>query len=857
MSNHTNNTGIPGPPGPTGPRGPKGNRGFDGPQGPKGFDGLDGKEHKQISIYTRTNEKKMDLALVYGAGFYNVTPFKTVLNGIDIPVVWETFIPPGDEKVWTVNIELDSVTNKTYDPFLQWSSTSHLTDYTITEFKFSPWESYPYTPTINPSAWYDHYALGFTIVWMAQRTTTNGDVSAWQILKVKGPKGDKGDRGEGLDVSGVAFIPIILDKQDPEVIVGDIWLACDTDLSAVVPGLKNDAYLYVGAGLGDAGSGWVNIGNIVGKDGTSYKSSAVFMRGISRPAIPAGEGDFDDPVPIGWSSGFPSTSTPPVYGEVAWTTHRMFADDFYVNDTLADWSLPVVAADYIDIAVLYAEKQPGNAVPLPPDTAAPGTWFETYTPLVVWQATAKTIKDSAADTKRITDWLVSRLTGEQGEDGADALDTYFATAYIKIETEGLDISGTPVTGGTFTNPVPESLSDNKPWLADVPVGPGAVWIAKTSFNIHDITPGIKAWGPAILVIDFTSMVYRYSDNATVPTGPPIEGDVLGLNGWWATANEVPSGIPKWSAIGGSLNYIWPSSWDFVQIRGDVGPAGQAAITYIPQTLYTRCDDSTMDTALISGRYLEFVAGAYNITGAYPQILLNTILYTFTETIPNYDGSNDRAVWMVNGVLNSVDDIDPAGFHTWSVPALLAMSEIPVIWTEFTAFDTVAGNPITGCLSTVGTVSSYWCDGGAVPGTGSNISTTADGLTPYVGGDFYLKQDTLPRSIRVNDLGNVDEVFVCPPVAALSRVTNVQVVPNSDTANSVVIAWNASTSNAGVANYTIEADSGAGFASVGVVSALEFIYTDPVLIGLEHCFRVFATDGLNNSSAVSNAVCITL
>jgi hypothetical protein len=628
-----------------------------GENGATGPTGQEGRQYVTSTVFSRSNEASMNRAVVSGGGFNSPSPTLTTIDGITQAVSWSDGIPDGTAKIWMSSFVFNSVDNASSSPANIWTVPGPMSDTATVDFEFSSLASTPGTPDTNPSGWTS--TADSSTIWIAQRTVSNGTLGAWQVWKAKG---ETGETGAGIQIAGRDTIANILLMTTPAVALMDIWIASDTDAGADVPGVVNDAYLYVGAGNGTNGTEWDNIGSVVGTDGVSYKYSVIFKREATIPTTPTG-GTFDDPVAAGWSDAPPAA----VNGTVLWMSTRYFANDPTINAALEDWSLPALAADTNDFTFQYALEQGGGAAPALPDVAAPGIWFETGTADSVWMAKASKLNGVIDDTS----WILLRIQGEQGATGSDGIPAYLSSAYIKTNN---DISGLSVTGGTYVSPIPTSLYSGVNWTDGIPSGDGALWFVQVKFDQTDVAND-KVWPAPTKMADNATVEYLYSSSVSEPVGDPIEGSPGG-NTWYDNASDVTdlSQVVRWMAIGSRYNGIWPTAWDKVSVIGETGAAGLSPRTYIPSSLFVRSDDENIQSFQPTGQYLVDNAGEFEITGAQPTSTVGPYTYTFVDGIPDRTGSapgNALKVWMIQAVFNSVDHLGIGNQMTWSYPTLLA------------------------------------------------------------------------------------------------------------------------------------------------------------------------------------------
>lgn len=651
--------------------GTPGTDGIDGAPGTPGEDGDPGLVYKTSTVFTRTSTLFEDkTVIVTGGSWSDPFPTETTIEGVPTVVQWFDGIPSGEEKVWMTTFTYNDGVPDIDDPTNIWSFPSGITDTGTTDFQYSTVLNAPGTPDTIPGNWDEEIVDPTAVIWIAQRSISNGIFGPWKVWRVKG---ETGAQGNGLDIKGRDTPCNILNKGG--VADYDIWLANSFADIATMQGCSgftmdadanpNDAFLKLPDGTGEGGSNWDNIGPVVGTDGASFLYSIIYRRFVGNPGAPTGLGDFANPVPVDWSDGIPALILPIPEGQQLWMTSRHFSDDPTSNDALADWIIPSVAADSNDQEFSYAYMQPGDAEPASPDVS-PELWSDIPGETeYYWMAKANKINGVVDDSS----WKINRIRGEQGVsglDGEDAISQFMASAYIKTET---DISGAVVEGGSYLSPVPTTQAAGQDWSDGIPDGPGATWFVQVQMLQTDDGSSTKVWPSPIKIIDTSSIEYMFSEDGT---GLPVEGND-GLNGWWDNAEDVP-GTPNYMAIGSIVNGIWPTSWDIVQITGEEGQPGTGAYTYVPSSMFCRCEDNDMASKLITGKYLTQSGGTFILDGADPTTTVNGKPYTFTDGIPELTTSfpnNGKRVWMIQGVLNDNDNLGLGNEYEWGNPVVLA------------------------------------------------------------------------------------------------------------------------------------------------------------------------------------------
>ena len=133
---------------------------------------------------------------------------------------------------------------------------------------------------------------------------------------------------------------------------------------------------------------------------TAYKST-VFLRSNATPIRPIG-GSYADPVPSGWSDGIPS-------GEAKlWASTRIFSSDGK-SPQQAYWTVPRQMTDTADFDVEFSSESNPTAPTGHPNTNT--QWSNESNEDTIWMATSR--KSNGV----WEDWQVSRIKGENGQDG--------------------------------------------------------------------------------------------------------------------------------------------------------------------------------------------------------------------------------------------------------------------------------------------------------------------------------------------------------------------------------------------------------------------------------------------------------
>lgn len=132
----------------------------------------------------------------------------------------------------------------------------------------------------------------------------------------------------------------------------------------------------------------------------SFKST-VFKRINSTPSAPTG-GSYSNPVPSGWSDGIPAGE------QKLWASTRIFTTDGKAPQQAA-WTTPRQMTDTADFDVEFSTEKAPSMPTGHPNTNA--QWSNESSEDTIWMATSK--KSNGV----WSDWQVSRIKGENGEDG--------------------------------------------------------------------------------------------------------------------------------------------------------------------------------------------------------------------------------------------------------------------------------------------------------------------------------------------------------------------------------------------------------------------------------------------------------
>jgi hypothetical protein len=496
-----------------------------------------------------------------------------------VPTGWNDGVPAGDLQLWSTS-RIFSL-NGLAPQQLVWTPVRAMTDTDLIDFEYSFVEEYPGNPTDDVPNWHNN-ATGADI-WLAVRRKRNGVFGSWDVTRIKGEDGIDGiasyksivfKRAPTLPVTptgGSWGTPVPSYWSDGVPSGTDrLWMTTriftstgaspqqalwatpqststiaeiDFEYSdAVTPGnptdnpanwhnvaTLDDLWLAQRTTLEGIPGPW-NITKISGENGkhafAAYKS-LVFKRSGTKPTLPT-TGDWDTPVPAGWSDGIPS-------GELQmWGTTRIFTEDGNLPQQSV-WQ-PVVAMT--DTALTDYEYSTVFPTPGNP-TDNPGNWHNTATGADIFVA-LRTKTNGVFGA-----WQVNKIIGEDGQ-------TNFKSIVFKRQT------GTPTlpTGASFASPVPSGWSDG------VPSGNLQLWSSTRVFSIDGLTPQQSVWTPVQAMTDTDTLDFEYSA-VTSPGNPTANAanwhnDATGSDIWMAQ-RQITNGV-----VG---------AWNITKIKGETGDKG--------------------------------------------------------------------------------------------------------------------------------------------------------------------------------------------------------------------------------------------------------------------------------------------
>ncbi len=183
--------------------------------------------------------------------------------------------------------------------------------------------------------------------------------------------------------------------------------------------------------------------NFPGKDGQSTFKSTAFRRVNATSVTAPTGGSYSSPVPTttGWSDGIPTGETQ------LWMSTRIFTSDGQAPQQSA-WTTPrpVTDTSSIDFEFSAVATSPGNP------TSNPSNWHDTATSSDIWMAVRK------AENGVWGSWEITKIKGENGSDGNDAVTYWLAPSADAIQVT----SGGTVSPSTISCVAWKQVGENTP-----------------------------------------------------------------------------------------------------------------------------------------------------------------------------------------------------------------------------------------------------------------------------------------------------------------------------------------------------------------------------------------------------------
>ena len=423
-----------------------------------------------------------------------------------------------------------------------------------------------------------------------------------------------------------------------------------------------------------------------GADGISSFISYVYTVSTTQPNNPEG-GSYDNPEPNEvdgkkvWIDGIPAVVNGPL-----WCSQRVFYSD---NSGNTLWSKPMLLSDTDTFQVEYGvdnAKQSltnfGNYYNAANGdiNAAESAWRSDH---YGWSDNTNDAKYMAtcskiAGTNNWSNWVVTQIKGERGEDGADAPTVFIAYAYKRSYD---DLTTITPTGGTIKDPIPTSKinNDDCPW-SDGAISekyhPGILWQTRRRFdssvdNYND-QDSIKWEAPVIVSDNETTQTVYGTIEAKVNALPILSnpeyksmtseqiGDLFdNIDNW--DDEPVTDTEYYYTAVAKCKNGKW-GDWLVSKIKGENGDPIFVAYAFM------RSDDNVAKPAN------DIYTTETTINGEKSTIILPNIQWQ--DSIPT---SGVGKVWMTKAVIKrtKIDDKYTYVFDDksgWSEPVVMVDTE---------------------------------------------------------------------------------------------------------------------------------------------------------------------------------------
>lgn len=251
--------------------------------------------------------------------------------------------------------------------------------------------------------------------------------------------------------------------------------------------------------------------NRAGQNGRDVYKSIVFMRSASKPTKPgSNDGDYYNPVPSGthndggvtrqWSDGVDAGTLP------VWMTSRIFSSDNQSPPQESAWSDVVLMQDVanaydVEFTDASTESSPGT-----PDNPATGvTWYDpvddaSYLSSHAMNWMAQRVKVVTANGTGWSNWVVNRIRGEKGNDGA-------GQAYIETSMDQIIVDCGP---------------DGKPKIADTETFTAVLKFGDDTCELNGQHNGASYSGAGSLSTDLDESLleieFDYSTNSVLQSG---------------------------------------------------------------------------------------------------------------------------------------------------------------------------------------------------------------------------------------------------------------------------------------------------------------------------------------------------
>ena len=671
------------------------------------------------------------------------------------------------------------------------------------------------------------YASGFKMGALVDPSTGDAD-TYFRIMADKFIVG--GDLGDGnfsspLDISGEPIPAFVIDQSDggvPEIIfngkvtingmpenmtkhAGDfaseaellVWLAANPWF-VPAPG---DTYRNTTTGLVYI---WDGVSAFTTTKSETDFLSIVFKRSSSQPATPSG-GDYDNPVPIGWSDGIPTIDpAKDAQDPVWWTAFKFNSGVDYVTNPPA-WGIPVIASDTEVTDYMYNDSatQPTN-----PTYTGDLTSVSTADAANGWRNTPEELindaKWAAFRSKSEGSWSLWSVYQIKGEDGAPGLPgtpgapgsrgtsvlTYngVSSAFDSVTASGL-FSGGPIAGDqviwatSYAGGTRIYKFNDTTWGDDTALYIDGSVIITGTLGVDRISSGVanlSATQSFTLGANLSGVVQAKTTSGSV--NGAISGESYG----------GPSNPPTIAASNHSTGHaLYGYSWggtgvygfsgtgyagDFngkVKVRGDleIGTTGGSSAVYVNGNLVNLADNAAVTS--FNTRTGAVTLSSADVTGALGFTPANSSGNITTSNISSQSVNYANSAGSASNAVN-------AGYATTAGSASTANTAYAYGSTDLSISGTMSatagysGGPYAGSyVSTSGTVyasgsittaTGFWVGGTQVAFTGGHIGFTHESL---IEGDVIYDSD-----IHIIDINQTYGKLTATTTAYDTRVVGV-------------------------------------------------------------------------------------
>jgi hypothetical protein len=406
---------------------------------------------------------------------------------------------------------------------------------------------------------------------------------------------------------------------------------------------------------------WDGAGSFVASRSDTDFLSIIFKRSSSQPATPTG-GDYDNPVPSGWSDGIPASDpSKDAQDPVWWTAFKFNSTVDYVANPPA-WGTPVIASDTEVTDYMYHDSttQPlnptytGDLTTVSATDAANG-WYNDANTNAKWAAFRSKSEGSWSL------WSVYKISGEDGAPGANGTDGTSIRTYNAGSSPfdgftasslfpGGPISGdqvvwaTSASGGTKIYTYDGGVWGNSTalYVDGDAVITGTLAVNKlTSSGTSSTSYGLFGLGSTTFGVGgnlFFSSVSGVANDTTVPNQYNV-----GIAGYSASGNQAIAGAfyhqgAGYAALLGrsdfAAEFIGPTASVYIG-NGDINV--QSAITLSGQTITSWSDLSSYVSGSSNADTLDGYDSSYFINTS--NIGSQSVSYATNATnAQNYTGS---------------------------------------------------------------------------------------------------------------------------------------------------------------------------------------------------------------------------